>query len=105
MGTYVTTFKVSSWMRESNLEREKAGGGMAWPEDIRPLIQAHLDYGKDLKAKGKILVGGPMAAFDWALVIYRVDTLDEAVKLAENDPAYISGILTDCKVVPWHHAL
>lgn len=105
MGTYVAMFNVSPQMREGNLQREKSGGGMAWPEDIRPIIQAHLDYGKGLKAEGKILVGGPMVAFDWALIIYRADTLDEAVELAENDPAYKSGLLTDCKVVPWHHAL
>ena len=92
-------------MWEGNIEREKAGGGMAWPEEIRPLIQAHLDYGKDLKVAGRVLFGGPMAAFDWALVVYRADSLAEATELAEKDPGYMGGILTDCKVVPWHHAL
>ena len=105
MGTYVATFKISSRMREGNLEREKAGGGMAWPEEIRPLMQAHLDYEKDLKAGGRVLFGGPMAAFDWAFIVYRVDTLAEATELAENDPCYIEGLITDCIVSPWHHAL
>jgi len=105
MGTYVATFKVSTAMRDGNIHRERAGGGMAWPEDIRPKIQAHLDYMKGLKAEGKVLLGGPMAAFDWALVVYKADSLDEAVTLAESDPGYRSGMLTDCKVAPWHHAV
>jgi uncharacterized protein YciI len=105
MGTYVAMLDVSPQMREGNLQRERSGGGMAWPEDIRSVIQAHLDYLKGLKAEGKILVGGPMAAFDWVLIIYRADNLDEAVKLAEGDPAYKSDLLTDCRVLPWHHAV
>ena len=105
MGTYVATFNVSPRMREGNLQRVKSGGGMAWPEDVRPVIQAHLDYLKGLKGEGKILVGGPMVDFDWVLIIYRADTLDEAVRLAENDPACKSGLLSDCRVVPWHHAV
>ena len=105
MGTYVATFNVSPRLREGNLQRVKSGGGNAWPEDVRPVMQSHLDYVKGLKAEGKILVGGPMVDFDWVLIIYRADALDGAVMLAENDPAYKNGLFIDCRVVPWHHAV
>ena len=75
------------------------------PEDIAPHAEAHLRYVKDLKAKGKLLAGGPTVAFTWGLSLLRADSLEEARALAEDDPAVKSGLLADLKVEPWYHVL
>ena len=105
MGTYVASWQFAPRFRAANIKREQAGGGMNWPEDVRPIVKDHLDYLKGLHKEGKVIIGGPMAAFDWALVICRTDTMDETIDLLSADPAYKAGLLTDLKVEPWHRAV
>lgn len=103
MGTYVATSTISQRFREGHFQTLKPGGKM--PEDIAPHAEAHLRYVKDLKAKGKLLAGGPTVAFTWGLSLLRADSLEEARALAEDDPAVKSGLLTDLKVEAWYHVL
>lgn len=101
MGTYVMTVKLSPQFREAHFQALKAGSKL--PEELAIPQKAHLDYVNALKAKGKLLIGGPVVAFTWALQILRVDSLEEARMLAENDPAVKAGLFTDVNVEPWYH--
>ena len=49
----------------------------------------HIDYLNDLIAKGKIIAKGPFTDHSGGLIIFRAESLEEAKKLAENDPAAI----------------
>ncbi len=103
MGTYVAVSTISKRFREGHFQTLKSGGKM--PEDIAPHAEAHLRYVKDLKAKGKLLAGGPTVAFTWGLSLLKADSLEEARALAEDDPGVKSGLLTDLKVEPWYHVV
>jgi uncharacterized protein len=81
----------------------KAGGKL--PADSVAAVatqKQHLRYLKDLMDKGTMLILGPImeeAAIS-GICIYNT-TVDEAKKLAEADPAVISGELT-VEVHPWY---
>jgi hypothetical protein len=65
--------------------------------------EAHLQYVRDLRAKGRLIAAGPTVAFTWALMLLNADSIEEARALAENDPGVKSGLFTDLKVEPWYH--
>jgi hypothetical protein len=65
--------------------------------------EAHLQYVRDLRAKGRLIAAGPTVAFTWALMLLKADSMEEARALAENDPGVKSGLFTDLKVEPWYH--
>ena len=101
MATYVATQTISSKFKKAHFQALEPGGKM--PDDIAAQVKAHLQYMKELKAKGKILAGGPTVAFTWALTLIVADSLEEARALAESDPAVKAGLMTDLKVEPWYH--
>lgn len=103
MGTYITISTISPALREAHFQAQKSGGRM--PEEVAPVNEAHLQYWKDLKTKGKALAGGPTVAFTWALGLVRADSLEEARALAENDPFVKGGLLTDLKIEAWYHII
>ncbi len=103
MGTYVATSIMTPIMKAAHFEAIKPGGKL--PDHIAPIIDAHTKYVKDLKAQGKMIAGGPMVSFEWGLGLFKVDSFEEAMELAANDPAVTSGLFTDLKVEAWYHVV
>ena len=101
MGTYVATSTISPAFREAHFQALKPGGKL--PEEMVPHVEAHVQYDKELKAKGKLIAAGPTVAFTWGLKLLKADSLEEATTLAQNDPGIKSGLLTDLKVEAWYH--
>jgi uncharacterized protein len=52
----------------------------------------HMDYVKDLIAQGKIVMNGTAIDGTIGVLIFRVDSADEARRYFYNDPAVIAGI-------------
>lgn len=70
-------------------------------------IQAgHLAHLNKLGEDGKICLAGPFEnGDDWrGIVVYKVPSLEEAQKLAHEDPAVIAGRLK-VRIVPWWAAV
>ena len=55
---------------------------------------AHLKYISDLYEAGKVFRGGPFLDKKGGLVIYECDSEEEAIRLANEDPAVTSGART-----------
>ncbi|GAE34281.1 YciI family protein [Halalkalibacter akibai] len=53
---------------------------------------AHLEYLEGLEKEGKIFAKGPFLDGAGGMVIYEVDSLEEARKLAEADPYVVKGV-------------
>jgi hypothetical protein len=58
---------------------------------VRP---AHLDYINDLYKQGKVVMAGPFTDKQGGLVIYKADTQEEALRLAQADPVVKEGART-----------
>ena len=101
MPTFVAKTYISPRFREAHFEALKQGGQL--PEDIASHVEAHLEYVKDLVARGKSICNGPTVAFTWGLNVVRADSLEEAKSIIENDPGMKSGLLTHYEIEPWYH--
>ena len=55
---------------------------------LRP---AHLDYIARLRREGKVVMAGPFADGSGGMVIYRVESMDEARRLVLDDPVISGG--------------
>lgn len=60
-------------------------------QKIRP---AHLKYVEDRYREGKVLLAGPFGDQSGGMVIYQNVDQDEAWRLADADPAVVSGART-----------
>jgi uncharacterized protein YciI len=58
-------------------------------QELRP---QHLEYLNELKSQGKIFAKGPFVDGAGGLVIYKAESLDEARKLAEEDPYVLEKV-------------
>ena len=101
MPTFVARINNSARFREAHFQVVEKGGKL--PEDVAPYAEAHLQYIKDLAAKGKSLCAGPVVTFKWGLNVLRADSLEEAKKLIEGDPGWKGGLFTDYEIEPWYH--
>ena len=101
MPTFIARHTISPRFREAHFQALKGDGKL--PEDMARHADAHLQYQRDLKAKGKILYGGPMVDFTWGLLIIRADSIEEAREIAGGDPGLKTGLLLDFEVTPWYH--
>jgi uncharacterized protein YciI len=101
MPTFIARNTISPRFREAHFKALKGNGKL--PEDMAANADAHLEYQRDLKAKGKILYGGPMVDFTWGILAIRADTIEEATEIARGDPGFKTGLLLDCEVIPWYH--
>lgn len=101
-GSYIAKVTISSRLREAHFKALK-DGSRKLPEDIAPEANAHFNYLRDLKSKGKLFCGGPTVDFSWGLYVLEAASIEEARKLVEDDPGVGSGLLGDCEVVPWYH--
>ena len=76
--------------------------GPSWNKDLpiaaQPGVEEHFTYMKKLTSEGILVLGGPFIdqktnAFTGAMMIFAANTLDEARKIVEADPANIKGLI------------
>ena len=67
-----------------------------WPEDMTDkesaIMQKHYDYLKDLTARKKVVIAGPVFGNVFGLIILRVDSKDEALEIMNNEPSVTGGV-------------
>lgn len=74
--------------------------------DVRPHVDEHLRYYEDLTEAGKVFAAGPPFSADgewWegeGMIVLLVDSLAEAVEIAEKDPIHLAGV-RGFEIVPW----
>ena len=61
-------------------------------QEERTAMKDHREYIKHLFEQGKIVMSGEAPDGTVELVLYRVDSVDEARRYFYNDPAVIAGI-------------
>ena len=91
----MTTYQIGvltkgpKWSAEESPERKKIGEG-------------HMAHIQAMWKAGKLVLAGPLADDgDWrGILIYRTKTLEEAQRLADDDPAVQAGRLV-VKMHPW----
>ncbi len=69
------------------------------PEQLRPVLAAHLDYMIDLEKRGVVFASGPLADAERqpqgeGLTILRAASAAEARAIAEADPFFKNGLRT-----------
>ena len=75
-------------------------------EQIEETLGEHLDYQKKLEVEGHLFGAGPLADEQGAvwsmegMIILRAENLDEARRLAENDPMHLTG-KKEFTIRPW----
>ncbi|MGI9506020.1 MAG: YciI family protein [Geminicoccaceae bacterium] len=66
-------------------------------ELMKATLPAHLDYQKELEARGNLVLAGPLsdetgeAMQGYGMIIYRAQSFEEARGLAEADPMHAQG--------------
>ncbi len=64
------------------------------PDKDKEILDVHIDFlNKNMKA-GNIFAKGPFTDHSGGLVIYKMDTFEEAKALAESDPVILHGTRT-----------
>ncbi len=67
------------------------------PQELGETLPAHLDYQKKLEAEGKLVLAGPLSDDSGeqmngsGMIIYRAESMEQARRLAENDPMHAQG--------------
>lgn len=80
----------------------------AAPEEQAKYRPAHREYLSSQIEAGKLIVSGPLLDGETptgALLIARVDSIDEAEKLVANDPMNIGGAVLSHTVTEWNPVL
>lgn len=57
----------------------------------RELIKSHVEYLKELKRLGKLVLCGPFTDYPGGMVVFVAEDLDEATTIAKSDPFISSG--------------
>ncbi|PIC69864.1 hypothetical protein CSV77_11385 [Sporosarcina sp. P16b] len=65
---------------------------MIQPEKNAEVLPRHIEYLDRLDEQGKIFARGPFADQSGGLIIYRADSFEEALQLAEADPHVIEKV-------------
>jgi len=55
------------------------------------LIKRHVEYLRELKRLGKLVLCGPFTDYPGGMVIFLAEDLVEAINIAESDPFIASG--------------
>ncbi len=66
--------------------------------EIRP---SHREYLAKLHEEGKLHAAGPFTDDSGSLIIYEVETEQEAKELIEADPFHEAGIFASYAIKPW----
>lgn len=72
------------------------------PEKIAEVRPTHRQYLSKLKETGKLWASGPFTDDSGALIIYEVDSEEEARRLIEQDPFYAAGVFQEIQLKPWN---
>jgi uncharacterized protein len=69
------------------------------PEQLKPVLAAHLDYMIGLEKRGLVFASGPLADSEGppsghGLTVLRTASAAEARTLAERDPFFVNGLRT-----------
>ncbi|WP_169584579.1 YciI family protein [Antrihabitans stalactiti] len=67
--------------------------------------QAHVDYLKDLVARGTVTVAGGWPDGSGGLVVFDVANHDELQPLLDKDPFTTEGVIVDTTIKEWSIAL
>ena len=110
---FVVKCNHSPLLREAHLkamEKEKATSGQSpyWlflPENMAKERISHIEYNRALKKEGKLLCAGPVTDYSWALIIYAVESEEEAKTLIEGDPFFKCGYFTDYEIYGWYNRI
>lgn len=63
-------------------------------DTLKSVLPRHLDYQQELEARGELFLAGPLSDVTGqymqgcGLIIYRCDSFEHALKLAEGDPMH-----------------
>lgn len=57
----------------------------------KELIKSHVEYLRELKRLGKLVLCGPFTDYPGGMVIFFAEDLVEAINIAESDPFIASG--------------
>ncbi len=67
-----------------------------WPEDMTPeeeeIMGKHFDYLKDLVAKKRVVLAGPVVNPTFGLIILRVESEAEARDIMKSEPSVSKGL-------------
>jgi uncharacterized protein len=66
--------------------------------EVRP---EHREYLGKLHAEGKLHTAGPFTDDSGSLIVYEVETEQEAKEIIENDPFHEAGIFASYAIKPW----
>ncbi|MEM0272329.1 MAG: YciI family protein [Thermoprotei archaeon] len=66
--------------------------------------EEHIAYLRSAGTKGKVVLSGRFADAKGALIIWRVNSLQEAEELAKGDPYYRAGLI-DYQLREWNLSL
>ncbi len=67
------------------------------PEEVKAALPDHLAYIRSLETSGQLLVAGPVSDASGeemqgaGMLVLRAGSMEDARKLAENDPMHLSG--------------
>ena len=67
--------------------------------EVRP---KHREYLGKLHEEGKIWASGPFTDDSGSLIIYEVETEEEARQLIEEDPFHEAGVFASYAIKPWN---
>ena len=99
-----------AWSEYKRIAEER--GALAWelyvvtstpsgaPEEVKSNLPAHLDYQAQQESQGNLVFAGPLSDETGehmqgvGLIIYRAGSLEQARRIAENDPMHSSGART-----------
>ena len=99
-----------AWSEYKGIAEER--GALAWelyvvtstpsgsPEEVKSNLPAHLDYQAQQESQGNLVFAGPLSDETGehmqgvGLIIYRAGSLEQARRIAENDPMHSSGART-----------
>ena len=57
----------------------------------QPLVQAHVQYLKNLEEKDRLVLAGPYADNSGGMVMIKADNIETAIEIAREDPFVKSG--------------
>lgn len=75
--------------------------GIPVPAEIQVIRVKHLQYIDDISKRGILWEGGPFSGGAGGMIIYAVDSIEEAKKIQENEPYYANGLSYDCQCFEW----
>jgi uncharacterized protein YciI len=72
------------------------------PDKIKEVRPVHRQYLSALRERGKLWASGPFVDDSGALIIYQVESEEEARQLIKGDPFFAAGVFQDIQLKPWN---